>query len=134
MVFRFFVDGSKNRRWRPKDSEILERAYDGYKKVHVFSVMVLCDLLGLFIRIEIKDKGVESDRSIYVDSDIYKRRYPYISEHSTGWQIRGMLGVLYRQARARRELTGRPCTVHTCRMCPRVGSARNDQSWRGVRV
>ena len=66
-------NGSKNRRWRPKDSETRERAEDSYKKAHVFSVMVFSDLFGRFIRIEITDKGAESDRTIYVPSDICKR-------------------------------------------------------------
>ena len=79
-----FFDGNKNRRWRPKDSEMQERAYDGYKKAQLFSVMVFHDLFGRFIRIEITEKGAESDRSIYVDSDIYKRIDLSLSGHSTG--------------------------------------------------
>ena len=48
-----FADGNKNKRWRAGDPADQEKAYDGYKKTHAFTVIVFCDLFGRFIHVEI---------------------------------------------------------------------------------
>lgn len=53
----FFIDGNKYRRWRPGDAAEQERAYDGYKKTHAWSIIVCCDLFGRFIQFYITDHG-----------------------------------------------------------------------------
>lgn len=75
----FFVDGNKSKRWRPNHNEEQGRAYDGYKKAHVWSVLVYCNFYGRFIRIEISDKGAESDRSVYSESEVYKYPSTFLS-------------------------------------------------------
>lgn len=38
----------------------------------MWSVLVLCDLYGPFIRLEISDKGSESDRILYTSVEVYQ--------------------------------------------------------------
>lgn len=61
---RIFVDGHKGRLWRQGNYREQERAYEIYKKAHVWSVVVYCDLFGRFFRLEISGKGAESDRDL----------------------------------------------------------------------
>lgn len=61
----FFVDENKNRVCRTGDNERKERASEGYKKTHMFSVRILCDIFGIFIRVEVTNKDAESDRNIH---------------------------------------------------------------------
>lgn len=89
----FFVDWKKNKRWRPKKAEEQERAYDGYKKSDVWSIIVYCDLFGSFIRLKISDKSAEND-------SIYTNHLMCISTLSTScvglriaWKTGGLVGM-----------------------------------------
>lgn len=88
----FFVDGNKARRWRPGENSEQERAYDGYKKTHVWSILVFCDLFGAFTRIEISDKGAESDRNFYTNSEVYKSTESFLSAGQHGMADMGFGG------------------------------------------
>ena len=88
----FFVDGNKNRRWRPGENSEQERAYDGYKKAHAFSILVFCDIYGRFIRIEVSDKGAESDRNMYTTSDVFKNSDESLSTGQHGMADMGFAG------------------------------------------
>ena len=88
----FFVDGNKNKRWRPGENQEQERAYDEYKKAHVWSVLVFCDLYGRFIRLEISDKGAESDRNMYKSSEVYHNLSDFLAAGKHGMADMGFGG------------------------------------------
>lgn len=88
----FLVDGNKSKRWRPQDKEEQERAYDAYKRAHVFSILSFCDIFGRFIRLEITDKGAESDRTLYVEFDVYRKKSVYLSTGQHGMADMGFAG------------------------------------------
>lgn len=44
-----FLDGNKNRRWRPKDPQQQKESYEEYKKSHPWSIAAFMDIFGRFI-------------------------------------------------------------------------------------
>ena len=88
----FFVDENENMRWRPGEIHEQERAYDGYKKAHVWSVLVFCDFYGRFIRLEIRDKGAESDRNLYTSSEVYQNPGDFLATGRHGMADMGFCG------------------------------------------
>lgn len=97
-----FVEGKKNKRWRIKDQNMQERAYDGYKKTHCLSVLVYLCLFVRFITIDISDEGSESDKCVYSNFPIYQNRDLYLTDgqHSVadmGFAVEGDLVMAYRR-------------------------------------
>lgn len=87
------MDGNKNRRWRPGDNHEQEFAYDGYKHAHVWAILVICDVFGRFIWLEMTDKGAESDRTLYTESDVYRNSDQYLSLGHHGMADMAFAGV-----------------------------------------
>ena len=55
-----------------KENAEQEKAYNGYKRTHAFSMVSFCDLFGRFIWLEITEKGEESDRNLYTQIEVYR--------------------------------------------------------------
>lgn len=90
----FFIDGNKDKRWCPKSSHGQERAYDRYKKRHMWSILVYSDLFGRFISLEISDKGAKSHRYIYTCSDVYRRSGDFSAGEQHGMANMGFAGMV----------------------------------------
>ena len=63
-----------------------------YKKAHVWSVLVFCDLYGRFIRLEISEKGAESDRNMYKSSEVYQNPGEFLAAGQHGMADMGFGG------------------------------------------
>lgn len=77
--FIFFVDGNKNKRRRPKDNVKQKLDYDGYKKYHACSITSFTDIYRRFICSKILHVGLESDKTMYVMSDVYQNLERFLS-------------------------------------------------------
>lgn len=88
----FFENANQNHRWLLQDVEEQERSYGGYKKSHCFSVIVSCDLSGRIIRIDMTNKGANSDRNMYMGLDMYKKREQFLSPGQHGMADMGPAG------------------------------------------
>lgn len=80
--FVFFIDGNKNRRWRPQDPQKQEEPYDGYKKCHAWSIAAFTDTFGCLFPLEITNVG--SKRRMYVSSNVFREPEQFLSTGQHG--------------------------------------------------
>lgn len=55
-------------------------------------MLVFCDLYGRFIRLEISDKGAESDRNLYTSSEVYQNPSDFLTAGQLGMADMGFGG------------------------------------------
>lgn len=60
-----FVDGSKQRAWRPVDDVEQEYIFDGHHHFHAYTVLFWCDVYGQCIRLDFTLKGSMQDRGMF---------------------------------------------------------------------
>lgn len=83
-TLRLFMDGFTALQWRPGDDSEHERAYDGNNNTNSWIFFVLCEnLLGRLIPLYM-DRGEESDRDRYINSDLYKNKAQFLSGSKNG--------------------------------------------------
>lgn len=88
-----FVDGTKQRAWRPTDDILQEYLFDGHHHFHAYSVLYWCNTFGECIRLDITMKGSQHDRGLYNESEPGKfpRRFFAFDENSRDWLERVMV-------------------------------------------
>eukprot|EP00173_Palmaria_palmata_P000060 Plantae.Rhodophyta-Palmaria_palmata.ctg1029.p1 GENE.Plantae.Rhodophyta-Palmaria_palmata.ctg1029~~Plantae.Rhodophyta-Palmaria_palmata.ctg1029.p1 ORF type:complete len:262 (+),score=37.55 Plantae.Rhodophyta-Palmaria_palmata.ctg1029:26-787(+) len=89
----FFVDGNKGRTWRPQDRDQQFQRYDGYKKQHSYSTMVITDPFGFYLHVATSPAGFESDKTMYMESDIGAQPSLYLSDGECGLADMGYAGI-----------------------------------------
>lgn len=72
------------------DSEEQVWTYDGHKKRHAFSVIVFCDVVGAFPRIEITDHGAEIDWNLFTGSEVYRNPEALMASGEHGMEDMGL--------------------------------------------
>jgi hypothetical protein len=77
-----FVDGTKERTFRPGDPISYELRCDGHHHFHAHSVLAWCDVFGDFMRLDISLHGVDHDQMMFNTlRNVYnlQRIYPAMS-------------------------------------------------------
>lgn len=80
----FFVDGKKNKRYRPNDATERKEEYDGYEKCHAWTITAFTDIYERFVRTEITHVNSENDRTTYVLSEVYRYPHRFLSNSQHG--------------------------------------------------
>lgn len=89
----FFVDGNCGRCFRLGNPDLQEQKYNGYKKIHCYSTMVMTDIFGRYIWVETVDVGSESDKTMFIDCDVGKHPSHFLSEGERGMADMGYAGI-----------------------------------------
>lgn len=66
----FFVDGSKQRAWRPQDHVLQEFIYDGHHHFHAYNNLFRCDVFGRCWRFDFTLKGSMHDLKVYKNTAV----------------------------------------------------------------
>lgn len=78
------MDENKNKQWRLKDATEHKKAYNGFKKCHVCSVIAFTDIKKCSNQTYITRTTSESDRTMYVLSKMYWHPHQILSNGQHG--------------------------------------------------
>lgn len=97
LVFGFencvaFVDGTKQKAFRPKDKDLQEKRYDGHHHFHCFSVLLWTDVFGVIIHLDITLEGSRHDRGIYNISEPVRNPQTYFASEECAMGDTGFQG------------------------------------------